>query len=164
MSGMAFDLFDYLNKHIDYDIYFIGSKQEEIEGATRHIQANYPNLQIKGFRNGYFKDQNERSHVLNEIISLNPNYVVIGMGSPIQEQFAIDLKAAGYNGIVFTCGGFFHQTKENINYYPNWINKYNLRAFYRLYREHGLFKRLYNVLVEFPILFTIDSVKAKIKI
>ena len=64
-------------------------------------------------------------------------------------------------GIGFTCGGFLHQTAQRMNYYPDWINKYNLRAFYRLYKEKGLFKRLYNVLIQFPILFTIDTIKAR---
>lgn len=80
------------------------------------------------------------------------------MGSPLQEQFALDLKKSGYNGVVFTCGGFLHQTARGIKYYPEWVNKYNLRAFYRLFHEKGLWGRLYNVLIEFPILFTFDTV------
>ena len=74
----------------------------------------------------------------------------------------MDLKKAGYKGIVFTCGGFLHQTSDNINYYPEWVNKYNLRAFYRLFHERGLVKRLFNVLLEFPILFIIDTIQTKL--
>ena len=79
----------------------------------------------------------------------------------MQEQFALDLKSRGYNGIVFTCGGFLHQSANDINYYPEWINKYNLRAFYRIVKEKGLWARLYNVLIQFPILFTWDSIRTK---
>ena len=121
----------------------------------------YHNIKIVGFRNGYFTSEVERNQEIDHILNINPGFVIIGMGSPIQEKFIIDLKNAGYEGIAFTCGGFLHQTSSSIKYYPDWINRFNLRAFYRLFHERGMFKRLYNVLIEFPILFTYDSIKAK---
>lgn len=161
MTGMAVDLFARLDKS-DETIYFVGAKQAEIENTVRQIQTAYPGMKIKGFRNGYFGSDRERSEEIHRIIHLNPDFTIVGMGIVLQEKFALDLKKAGYKGIVFTCGGFLHQTTENINYYPDWINRYNLRAFYRLYKEKGLFKRLYYVLLEFPILFTYDSLKTKL--
>lgn len=160
MSGMAVDLFARLNSNKE-TVYFIGAKQEELEATIRQIKASYPKINIAGYRNGYFLLKEHRDSELQKIVTTDPDFVIVGMGSPIQEQFAIDLKEAGYKGIVFTCGGFLHQTAAGIKYYPDWINKYNLRAFYRLYKEKGLAKRLYNVLIQFPILFTIDTLKSR---
>lgn len=157
MSGMAVDLFGRLDKS-DETIYFIGARQESLERTVSEIRRAYPGMHIRGFRNGYFRDERERSEAIREIVASGADFTVVGMGSPLQERFGLDLKEAGYEGIVFTCGGFLHQTADGINYYPAWVNRYNLRAFYRLYREKGLFKRLYNVLIEFPILFTLDTV------
>ena len=54
----------------------------------------------------------------------------------MQEQFLIKVKRIGYQGIGFTCGGFIHQTSKNeIDYYPAWIDKINLRFIYRMYKE-----------------------------
>ena len=92
------------------------------------------------------------------------DFTVVGMGSPLQERFALDLKNAGYRGVVFTCGGFLHQSARRINYYPEWVDKLKLRAFYRLFHEKGMFPRLYNVLLEFPVLFTYDTIKTKLRI
>ncbi|MBD5330137.1 MAG: WecB/TagA/CpsF family glycosyltransferase [Bacteroides sp.] len=161
MTGMAVDLFDRLNNN-DETIYFVGARQTEIENTIRQITIAYPRMNIKGFRNGYFDSEQQRNDEIRKIVDSNPDFTVVGMGIVLQEKFALDLKKAGYKGIVFTCGGFLHQTTENINYYPDWINRYNLRAFYRLYKEKGLFKRLYYVLLEFPVLFTYDSVKTKL--
>lgn len=161
MSGMAVDLFSALNNN-GKSIYFVGAKQDALESTIKHIKSTYNQINISGYRNGYFLLSIDREKEIKHIVNLNPDFVIIGMGAPIQEQFAIDLKEAGYRGIVFTCGGFLHQTANGINYYPDWINRYNLRAFYRLYKEKGLFKRLYNVLIEFPILFTWDTIKTKI--
>ena len=163
MAGMAVDLFARLNSEsCDESIYFIGAKQEQLEGTIKQIRASYPDISIKGYRNGYFIDIDERRKAIESIVNANPSFVIIGMGSPLQEQFALDLKNAGYKGIAFTCGGFLHQTSAKMNYYPNWVNKYNLRAFYRLFHEKGMFKRLYNVLIEFPCLFIFDTIHSKI--
>lgn len=163
MSGMAVDLFDRLNSPGNNEtIYFIGAKQEEIEGTMEHIRASYPNMKVKGFRNGYFKTPGERAAAIAEIVRLNPDFAIIGMGSPLQERFAIDLRDAGFKGTSFTCGGFLHQTAKSIYYYPDWVNRMNLRAFWRLAHERGMVKRLFNVLVQFPILFTIDKLKSTV--
>lgn len=160
MSGMAIDLFDRLNNKKE-SIYFIGAKQDALESTIGIIKKSYPNINIAGYRNGYFLSQEEREKEIKNIVTINPDFVVVGMGSPLQERFCIDLKEAGYNGIAFTCGGFLHQTATRLNYYPDWINKYNLRAIYRLFHEKGLWGRLYNVLIQFPILFTIDTILTK---
>lgn len=161
MTSIAKDLFEWLST-IEQTIYFIGTKQELIGKSIKNIKNSYPNLKIAGYRNGYFSSNEERIKAIHDIVALNPNFVVVGMGSPIQEKFAIDLKDSGYSGIVFTCGGFIHQSAQELNYFPNWINRYHLRAFYRLIKERGLFKRLYNVLIQFPILFTKDTLQYKL--
>lgn len=162
MSAMAKDLFTYLNNpDIRRSIYFLGTRQDVLEETIGQFRKSYQNMYIAGFRNGYFIDADDRRKAISDIIHSDSDFAVIGMGSPLQEQFAIDLKNAGYKGIVFTCGGFLHQTANGINYYPDWINRYNLRAFYRLFHEKGLWGRLYNVLIEFPILFTWDTLLTK---
>lgn len=162
MSGIAAELFKYLNSvATDRSIYFLGTRQDVLEKTISQFRKSYPRMNIAGFRNGYFIDNDDRRRAIAEIVRSDSDFAVIGMGSPLQEQFALDLKNAGYKGIVFTCGGFLHQTANRINYYPDWVNKYNLRAFYRLFHEKGLWGRLYNVLIEFPVLFTWDTFVTK---
>lgn len=163
MSGMALDLFNYLNeKDVDRSIYFLGTQQDVLEVSMKNIHEKFPGMKIKGYRNGYFQNKEEREQAIKDIVESGSDFTVVGMGSPLQEEFALDLKNAGYKGTVFTCGGFLHQTSRNITYYPDWINKYNLRAFYRLIHEKGMWKRLYNVLVEFPFLFVCDTLQTKL--
>lgn len=158
MSSMAADLFEYLNSDgINRSIYYLGTKQEILEKTIKQFELGYPNVCIAGYRNGYFIDKDDRDRAISDIIESDSDFAIVGMGSPLQEQFALDLKNAGYKGIIFTCGGFLHQSAKNINYYPKWVNKFNLRAFYRLFHEKGLWGRLYNVLIEFPVLFTWDT-------
>lgn len=139
MSSFAKELFEKIEK-TDLNIYFIGSEQRYIEKFIFTIKEEYPELNISGFRHGYIKNQFEE--VAKAIIRSNPDIVVIGMGAPLQDQFAVYLHDSGFNGTIYTCGGFFHQTTEKINYYPDWVNKFNLRALYRIFQEPYVFKRI----------------------
>ena len=162
MTAIAKDLFGYINGlSQDKSIFFIGARQHEVEKSVAQIKSSYPNINDIRYRNGYFQSEKERIAVISEIVKVDTDYVIVGMGAPLQDKFALDLMKAGYKGIVFTCGGFLHQTSEDINYYPEWVNNYNLRALYRLFYEKGLVKRLFNVLIEFPILFIKDTIQTK---
>lgn len=56
--------------------------------------------------------------------------------------FLLKVRNAGFQGIGFTCGGFIHQTANNeIEYYPLWIDRMNLRFVYRMYKEKHTRKR-----------------------
>lgn len=161
MTGLAQDLFEYVVRE-NKSVFFIGAKKDQIEGTIMQIKVAYPTIKIIGYRDGFFDSDHQRSADIYKIVQINPDFVIIGMGAPLQEQFALDLKKMGYQGIAYTCGGFLHQTSDSIKYYPDWINRFNLRAFYRIYREPKLFKRLYNVLVQFPLMFVIDTIVSKL--
>ena len=102
---------------INKSIYFIGTKPKIIDKAIENIKESYPKLNIVGFRDGFVKDE-ERKSILESIKQLHPDIVICGMGTPLQEQFLVDLQNSGWNGVGYTCGGFLHQTAENIQYYP----------------------------------------------
>lgn len=162
MSAMAKDLFEYLNQEsCEKSIYLLGTRQKELEKCVANIRNHYPNIKIAGYRNGYFNSDSERQSAIREIINSKADFAVVGMGAPKQEKFVVDLRNAGYNGISFTCGGFLHQTSRGMNYYPEWVNRCNLRAIYRLFHERGMVKRLFNVIVLFPLLFIKDTIEAK---
>lgn len=124
-------------------ICFVGSKAEEIEASMVVIGKAYPELNIVYFRDGYFSSS-ERAIELKKILSLSPDMVIAGLGTPRQEEFLIDLKRLGWAGTGFTCGGFLHQTASSgLEYYPAWMDKLNLRWLYRIYDEPVLFKRYF---------------------
>lgn len=138
-------------------LYLIGASDMEIRQTISMIKKDYPKLNLLGFRNGFFSNNDERSDTLEAIKNMNPDFVIVGMGAVLQEKFIIDLHDVGYSGKSFSCGGYLRQASTGLDYYPKWIDKYNLRAFYRLFKEKGMFSRLYNILLEFPILFIYDK-------
>ncbi len=141
------------------EVYFIGTKPKFIEKSIQNIQVKYPDLKIIGSRDGYFKDDEELRLHIKEINKLNPEVVIVGMGSPLQENYLIKLKAAGWRGRGFSCGGFLHQSFQNTDYYPNWVNKFNVRWLYRIYNEPKLIKRYTFDYSWFLVVFAYDWMK-----
>ena len=55
------------------------------------------------------------------------------------------LRAQGFSGLGFTCGGFLDQLAESQHYYPAWIDKADLRWLYRLCKEPRRLLRRYTL-------------------
>jgi N-acetylglucosaminyldiphosphoundecaprenol N-acetyl-beta-D-mannosaminyltransferase len=135
-------------------LYIVASKQEQVERATEVFCERYPGLMIAGYRNGYFNSEEEQEKEAKHIVEVNPDFLIVGMGAIMQEQFLLRVKKTGYKGIGFTCGGFIHQTSQDqIDYYPAWIDKMNLRFMYRIYKEPHTRKRYLKAGIVFPIRF-----------
>lgn len=156
MTSLAPELFHFAEKE-NKTIYIVASKQEEVEKACTIFQKQYPNLNIIGYRNGYFQNEKEQEETIKKIIQTNPDFLIVGMGAIMQEKFLLKAKDMGFKGIGFTCGGFIHQTAKNeIDYYPEWINKYNIRFLYRMYKEKHTRKRYIKAGIIFPWVFLKD--------
>ncbi|TVP44945.1 MAG: glycosyltransferase [Halomonas sp.] len=143
-------------------VYFVGSEPGVVEKAASYFYELYPNLKLAGLRHGFFDSSSERQAFLQELKLLSPDIVIVGMGAPAQEKFIVDLKNTGWEGVAYTCGGFLHQTASSgTNYYPRWIDKFNLRWLYRMYDEPKLVKRYFVYYPLFVVMFTYDIVVFK---
>lgn len=162
MTKMARHLFEKASKTGE-SIYIVGAKQDEAEKTFQIIKKSYPKLNICGYRNGYFSDIADRNQTINDIINTSPDYVIAGLGTPLQEKFILDLKKNGYKGTAFTCGAFVKQTSGGLNYYPAWVDKYNVRYFYRQFNEKGLFSRNFDTFIRFPFLMALDRLNLLIE-
>ena len=72
-------------------IYFIGSTSSNIEDFINVLKVEVSDLNIIGYRHGYFASSTQREGVLRTISKLNPDYVIVGMGTPFQENFILSI-------------------------------------------------------------------------
>lgn len=153
MTSLAPQLLQYVS-NAGKTIYIVASKQDQVVKAIEIFKERYPNLIFAGYRNGYFSSEEEQIKEAAYITQLNPDFLIVGMGALMQERFLLKVKKAGYQGIGFTCGGFIHQTSKNeIDYYPEWADRLNLRFVYRMYKEKHTRKRYLQAAFVFPIRF-----------
>ena len=158
MTSMAPELFAYVAEH-GKTVYIVASKQEQVEKAVEIFRERYPKVKFAGYRNGYFASEEEMDQEARHITELNPDFLIVGMGALMQEKFLLKVKHAGYQGIGFTCGGFIHQTSRNeIDYYPAWVDKTNLRFVYRMWKEPHTRKRYLMAGLLFPAKFIAERI------
>lgn len=156
MTSVAPELFEYAQK-AGKSIYIVASKQEQVEKAVSVFCSRYPGLNIIGCRNGYFNNEEEQESEAKHIVEIHPDFLIVGMGAIIQEKFLLRVKKAGFTGIGFTCGGFIHQTsKDKIDYYPEWVDRLNLRFLYRMFEEPHTRIRYLKAGMTFPVRFILE--------
>ncbi len=156
MTSVAPQLFDYAVQN-NKSVYIVASKQEQVEKAVAIFKEKWTGLNIIGFRNGYFSSQEEQAQEAMHIAEVNPDFLIVGMGAVMQEKFLILAKEKGFKGVGFTCGGFIHQVAQgDMDYYPAWVDKWNLRFGYRFFKERHTRRRYLKAAFVFPARFTFE--------
>lgn len=157
MTSLAPELLKYAETN-GKSVYVVASRQDQVEKAILIFQERYPRLIVAGYRNGYFSSETEQEVEARHIVNVNPDFLIIGMGALMQEQFLLMVKNTGFKGVGFTCGGFIHQTaNDEIDYYLAWINRMNLRFLYRMIKEKHTRKRYAQAALLFPARFIAEK-------
>jgi exopolysaccharide biosynthesis WecB/TagA/CpsF family protein len=123
-------------------IFFFGAQSAELAKFIGKISQKYPKLIVAGSSDGYICDD-QWNDVITEIQQKRASIVIASLGAGKQEQFLSQLHGSAFPGVAFSCGGFFRQTALSLSaeYYPVWVQRLSLRAFYRMYREPHTIKR-----------------------
>ena len=128
---------------------FVGGKPGVADKAVSVINQEIPELNIVACFNGY---EEEPAKAREYFIGNRTDLVICGMGAPLQERFLIQLVSGGWQGIGMTCGGFLDQTIGVAIYYPQWVDRMNLRFLYRLVKEpRRLWRRYLGGLPDFSV-------------
>ncbi len=115
--------------------YLLGSSEENITTAVKAIRKLYPNLQIAGYRNGYFTCEQE-PEITKTIVAAGTDILWVGFGVPLQEQFVLRNKAALKGiGWIKTCGGLFDYFSTRTKRAPKWMQKAGLEWLFRMIQE-----------------------------
>jgi len=147
-TSNAAEIFNFISKN-NKKLFVIGSTEENSDIFKTFLLKKY-NINNCTSINGFVKNINQFLLTKN----IHDSFVIIGTGSPFQENLANFVYENFINTEVYTCGGFITQTAESIisnnnhNYYPVFFAKYNLRWLYRLLNTKYVFKR---IILYYPI-------------
>lgn len=115
--------------------FFLGASPGVAETAANFLRDKYPGLQIVGIRHGYFA-RDEEAALCDEILAARTDVLWIGLGSPIQESFALRNRAR-LAGLAWlrTCGGMFDHYSGKFRRAPMWMQRNGLEWLHRAYYE-----------------------------
>ena len=120
-------------------VYFYGAKPGYAEQAALNAEIQYPGVNIVGFRDGYGSD---RMAAAREIAAMQPDFVFVAMGAPIQEQWIADAHPHFESSVMIGVGGSIDVLSGNVRRAPKfWVNNH-LEWFYRLITQPWRAKRM----------------------
>ena len=122
-------------------VYLLGSKPGVAEAAAANLEKEIPGLKIAGFRDGYFKDE-EESEVVAEINASGADFLCVALGSPKQEYFVIRHRDALKVQAAAGLGGSLDIWSGQLNRAPQFYIDHGLEWLYRMIQEPKRLKRL----------------------
>lgn len=131
-------MFTFLKKNFakGYRFYFLGAQEEVIRKAMEALQKQYPGIQIAGWRDGYFKPE-EEDQVAQAIRFATPDCLFVGMSSPLKERFLKKHLEFMQVPVCLGVGGGIDILAGKYRLAPLWVRKLGLAWFYRLLLEPG---------------------------
>lgn len=140
------DLFEALMAHSakkGWRVFFLGAKEEVVSGVARKFSGLYPKLKIAGYRNGYWKPE-EEAGVVQMIKDAKPDLLFVAISSPKKEQFLGRYQAEMKVPFAMGVGGTFDVMVGLVNRAPVWMQKSGLEWFYRFLQEpRRMFRRYF---------------------
>lgn len=122
----------------------VGSVRVNLEAATRIVESLPSSLTVVYTCDGY-DELRSATELAKSVRDAQADVVIIGLGAPLQDSYALALAEAGLSSqLVLTCGGWLDQV-GNPGYYPAFAYRLKLNWFFRLAREPRRLWRRYTV-------------------
>lgn len=138
---------DLMHKILSYcnetekSIYILGGKPGVAKKACENIKNKLPGINIKGFRDGYFKEA-EENDIIKNINELNPDILFVALGAPKQEIWMGQYREKLNSKMVMGVGGSVDVWAGTVKRAPEIYQKLGLEWFYRLLKEPWRYKRM----------------------
>ena len=126
-----------------WKVFFLGAKEEIVSKMLEIFTSRHPELQIAGYRNGYWT-QEEESSIAEKIALSKPDILFVAISSPKKEYFLN--KYQDMMNVPFTMGvgGSFDVVAGLTRRAPEWMQKSGLEWFFRFLQEpRRMFRRYF---------------------
>ncbi|MGI6705194.1 MAG: WecB/TagA/CpsF family glycosyltransferase [Clostridia bacterium] len=127
-----------------YRVFFFGAREEVVSRVVSIYRQRYKNLQVAGYRNGYFEDRDSPG-IVAEIRKSHPDILFIAFESPRKEYWVSRYLSVLNVPFCMGVGGSFDVIAGVTRRAPNWIQRMGLEWFYRFMQEPRRMWRRYLV-------------------
>lgn len=117
-----------------YKIYLFGAKEEVVLKVKQLIESKYPDVKIAGYRNGYFKEDDE-SEIVKNMADSGADMMFVAFSSPKKEYWINKYIKEINIPFVMGVGGSFDVMAGKTDRAPIWMQKHGLEWFYRFIQE-----------------------------
>ena len=138
-----------------YKLFVLGATLEVNNLAVKTIIKRYPNIEIVGQNDGFFKDDKQ---MIDTIVKTKPQIVMLALGTPKQELLAVEVNKILKSVLLIGCGGALDVLAGKVKRAPLFIQNLHLEWLHRLIASPSRIKRQ----IVLPI-FLFKVIKASFK-
>lgn len=121
--------------------YFLGAQEEVVQRTVSHYRQKYPKLEIAGYRNGYFKESDEKQ-IAEDIRESGADMLFVAISSPKKELFLGEWRDTMNVPFCMGVGGSFDVVAGKFKRAPEWVQRAGLEWVYRWKQEpRRMFRR-----------------------
>ena len=115
-------------------VFFLGAREEVVTKVVGTMQARHPQLEVAGYRNGYWSRE-EEAQVVEGIRAANPDLLFVAISSPKKEEFLGRHLQRMQVPFSMGVGGSFDVIAGLTRRAPLWMQNTGLEWFYRFTQE-----------------------------
>ena len=141
----AADFFDQFCQEVvkrKLSLYLLGGRKEIIQKAVANLKQKFPKLKIIGFHNGFFNQEQEKK-IIDKINTLQPDFLLVGMGVPKQEKWIDKHQNELQVKVIWAVGGLFNLLSGELSRAPRLMRNFGFEWLYRLFQEPKRLGRRY---------------------
>lgn len=124
-------------------VFLLGAREEVVSGVKHNYELKYPGLVVAGYRNGYWRPE-EEAGVVRQIQEAQADLLFVAISSPKKEQFLGQYQAQMKVPFAMGVGGTFDVAVGRVKRAPRWMQQAGLEWFYRFLQEpRRMFRRYF---------------------
>jgi N-acetylglucosaminyldiphosphoundecaprenol N-acetyl-beta-D-mannosaminyltransferase len=125
-----------------FRLFFFGAREEVVSKLVKNYEMKYGREIIAGYRNGYFKKEEEKS-IAEQISQSGANILFVAISSPTKENFLYNYRQVLNNvNFIMGVGGSFDVIAGFVKRAPLWMQKTGFEWLFRVYQEpRRMFRR-----------------------
>lgn len=123
-----------LSEKKGYRVYFFGAKEEVVTKVVDTYKDKYKDLQVAGYRNGYFTEA-DMPEIVEDMKNSNADILLVAFSSPNKEYWLEENMDKINIPFCMGVGGSFDVVAGKTVRAPKWMQKSGLEWFYRFLQE-----------------------------
>lgn len=123
-----------LSEKKGYRVYFFGAKEEVVTKVVNTYKDKYKDLQVAGYRNGYFTEA-DMPEIVEDMKNSNADILLVAFSSPNKEYWLEENMDKINIPFCMGVGGSFDVVAGKTVRAPKWMQKSGLEWFYRFLQE-----------------------------
>lgn len=124
-----------------WKVYLLGAAPEVVQAAAERLQEQYPSISIVGYRDGFFKSD-EDEEVIAQVRAANPDLLFVARGADTQDPWIAKYRHQLQVPFMMGVGGSFDVISGKAKRAPMWAQKLRIEWLYRLVKEPKRFMRM----------------------